>query len=149
MIKCKLAGVEGGCPKNKETCCHECDEFGKCSSACGEEDPSKCDDAIFEGSTELEVFQSKSAAIIKSISDIVTAKKALEDQEKTMKEKLQQAMEQYGVKSFDAGAVKMTYIEASTRNSIDSAKLKKNHPDIAAECAKSSPVKAYVKVEVK
>lgn len=97
MIKCKLAGVEGGCPKNKETCCHECDEFGKCSSACGEEDPSKCDDAIFEGSTELEVFQSKSAAIIKSISDIVTAKKALEDQEKTMKEKLQQAMEQYGV----------------------------------------------------
>lgn len=149
MIKCKLAGVDGGCPKNKECCCFECAEQETCSSACGETDPAKCDDAVFEGSTELEVFQSKAAAVIKSISDIVTAKKALEDQEKEMKEQLQTAMEQYGVKSFDAGVVKMTYIEASVRNSVDSAKLKKKYPDIAAECAKSSPVKAYVKVEVK
>lgn len=149
MIKCKLAGVDGGCPENKETCCHECDKFGNCSSACGETDPSKCDDAIFDGSTELEVFQSKAAAVIQAIKDIATAKKDMEEKEKQMKEQLQKAMEQYGVKSFDAGTVKMTYIEASTRNSIDSAKLKKKYPDIAAECSKTSSVTAYVKVEVK
>lgn len=143
MIKCKQGIGECG----KDMCCKSCEDKGTCDQVCESVD-TDCEHA-YEGEFGIEVFKSQAAAIIKSISDIVTAKKALEDQEKTMKEKLQQAMEQYGVKSFDAGAVKMTYIEASTRNSIDSAKLKKNHPDIAAECAKSSPVKAYVKVEVK
>lgn len=147
MIKCTM---EDSCPKEKVCCCCNCDEAAECDSLCNNLDNvSNCGFSQMDEADALVVFQSQAAAVIKSISDIVTAKKALEDQEKTMKEKLQQAMEQYGVKSFDAGVVKMTYIEASTRNSIDSAKLKKNHPDIAAECVKSSPVKAYVKVEVK
>lgn len=149
MIKCKLATVDGGCPKKKEICCHECEEFGNCSSACGEEDPAKCGDAIFEGSTELEVFKSKEATVIKAISDIVTQKKSLEDQEKMMKEQLQKAMEQHGIKSFDNEVIKITYVAESVRNSVDSAKLKKKYPDIAAECNKSSNVKAFVKIEVK
>lgn len=149
MIKCKLATVDGGCPKKKEICCHECEEFGNCSSACGEEDPSKCNDAIFEGTTDLEVFESKAAMVIKSISDIVTQKKDLEEKEKVMKEQLQIAMEQYGIKQFDADAIKITYVAESVRNSIDSAKLKKTYPDIAAECSKASNVKAFVKIEVK
>ena len=148
MIKCKLATVDGGCPKKKEICCHECEEFGNCSSACGEEDPSKCNDAIFEGTTDLEVFESKAAMVIKSISDIVTQKKDLEEKEKVMKEQLQIAMEQYGIKQFDADAIKITYVAKSVRNSIDSAKLKKKYPDIAAECNKASNVKAFVKIEV-
>lgn len=149
MIKCKLAQTDGNCPKKKDICCHECDELKTCSSACGEEDPNKCDDAIFEGSTELEVFESKAAVVIKTISDIVTQKKSLEEQEKVMKEQLQKSMEQYGIKSFDADAIKITYIAESVRNSVDSAKLKKKYPDIAAECNKSSNVKAFVKIEVK
>lgn len=149
MIKCKLAWIDGNCPKDKECCCFECTEHETCSSACSETNPAKCDDAIFESSTNLEVFQSKAGTMIQAIKDIATAKKDMEEKEKQMKEQLQKAMEQYGVKSFDAGTVKMTYIEASTRNSIDSAKLKKKYPDIAAECAKKSSVKAYVKVEVK
>lgn len=149
MIKCKLATVDGGCPKKKEICCHECEEFGNCSSACGEVDPSKCDDAIFEGSTELEVFKSQAATTIKAIADIVTAKKDLEEKEKVMKEQLQKAMEQHGIKSFDNEVIKVTYMTESIRNSVDSAKLKKKYPDIAAECNKSSNVKAFVKIEVK
>lgn len=145
MIKCK----SGGCPHGKEICCFDCDNRESCEAACNMEAADKCEDAIFEGSTDLEVFQSKAAAVIQAIKDIATAKKDMEEKEKQMKEQLQKAMEQYGVKSFDAGTVKMTYIEASTRNSIDSAKLKKKYPDIAAECAKTSSVKAYVKVEVK
>lgn len=149
MIKCKLAQVDGNCPKGKDICCHECEELKTCSSACGETDPSKCDEAIFEGSTELEVFQNKAAATIKAISDIVTAKKDLEEKEKVMKEKLQAAMEQHGVKSFDNEVIKITYVAESVRNSVDSAKLKKNYPDIAAECNKASAVKAFVKIELK
>lgn len=145
MIKCK----SGGCPHGKEICCFDCDDLKCCEAACNMETADECEDAIFEGSTDLEVFQSKAAAVIQAIKDIATAKKDMEETEKQMKEQLQKAMEQYGVKSFDAGTVKMTYIEASTRNSIDSTKLKKKYPDIAAECSKTSSVKAYVKVEVK
>lgn len=149
MIKCKLAQVDGNCPKGKEICCHECEDFETCSSACGEEDSANCEDAIFEGSTELEVFQSKAAATIQAISNLVTTKKELEEKEKVMKEQLQKAMEEHGIKSFDNDVIKVTYMVASVRNSVDSAKLKKNYPDIAAECNKSSNVKAFVKIEVK
>lgn len=143
MIKCK-----NKCPLGKfEGCCKDCPEQ-KCEDACPS-DPATCGDSTYEGSTDLEVFQAKQAAIIKTITGIVTQKKALEDQEKTLKEKLQQAMEQHGVKSFDNDVLKITYVAESVRSSVDSAKLKKNYPDIAAECSKSSPVKAFVKVEVK
>jgi len=149
MTKCKLATVDGNCPRKKEICCFECEELKTCSSACGEEGPTKCNDAIFQGSNGLEVFQSKAAATIKAISDLVTAKKDLEQKEKVMKEQLQKAMEQYGIKTFANEVIKVTYMAESVRNSVDSAKLKKNYPDIAAECNKSSSVKAFVKVEVK
>ena len=145
MIKCK----NGGCPKNKDICCKECDELTTCETPCGEEDPAKCEDAEFEGSNELEVFQSKAAATIQAIANIVTAKKDLEDQEKVMKEQLQKAMEEHGVKAFDNDVIKVTYMAASVRNSVDSAKLKKKYPEIAAECNKPSNVKAFVKIEVK
>ena len=39
--------------------------------------------------------------VIKAITDITVQKKKLDEQEKIMREKLQAAMEQYGVKSFD------------------------------------------------
>lgn len=147
MIKCTM---ENSCPKGKICCCCNCDEAKECGSLCDNLDNmASCGFCEMDESDALVVFKSQSAAVIQSITDIVTAKKALEDQEKEMKEQLQTAMEKYGVKSFDAGTVKMTYIEASVRNSIDSAKLKKKYPDIAAECGKSSPVKAYVKIEVK
>lgn len=149
MIKCKLAQVDGNCPKGKDICCQECEDLKTCSSACGEEDPAKCDDAVFEGSTELEVFQNKAVTVIKAITDIVTAKKNLEEQEKSMKEQLQKAMEAHGIKSFDNEVIKVTYMAESVRNQVDSAKLKKKYPDIAAECNKSSNVKAFVKVEIK
>lgn len=144
MIKCK----NGGCPNGKDICCYDCELFGTCVGVC-EEDPIKCEDAIFEGSNELEVFNNAAMVIIKNISNLVLQKKTIEEQEKQMKEKLQEAMEKYGIKKFDNDIIKVTYMEASTRNSVDSAKLKKNHPEIAAECTKTSNVKAFIKIEVK
>ena len=82
MIKCNLAGVDGGCPKNKDCCCFECAEQKICNSACEGTELAKCDDAVFEGLTEQEVFQLKAATIIKAVTDPVTAKKALAALEK-------------------------------------------------------------------
>lgn len=148
MIKCKLAGVDG-CPKNKECCCFECDEFGKCSSACGEEDPSKCDDAIIDGSTELEVFQNKYLAAMKAVAAVSAQKKALEEKEKEMKSDLLAAMEKFGIKSVDNDVVKITYVASSNGRKIDSANLKKEMPKIYEQFSTPTFKDAYLTIKVK
>ena len=52
-------------------------------------------------------------------------------------------------KSFENDDIKMTYIAATERKSIDSTKLKKEHPEIAEAYQKISQVKATVKIEIK
>lgn len=144
MIKCK-----NSCPLEKfEGCCQCCSEKETCSDVCTTP-PAECEDAIFDEETGLVALEQQQMTVIKQIADICTAKKQLEEQEKVLKDKLKEAMEQFGVKSLDNDILKITYIAATTANSIDSAKLKKLHPDIAAECTKTSAKSAYIKVEVK
>jgi len=144
MIKCK-----NSCPLEKfKGCCHCCPDFGKCSDECSEV-PNSCGESTFDEESGLVALEQQKMAVIKRIADICTAKKQLEEQEKELKDKLKEAMEQFGVKSLDNDVLKITYIAATTANSIDSAKLKKLHPDIAAECTKTSAKSAYIKVEVK
>ena len=66
-----------------------------------------------------------------------------------MREKLREAMEKYGVKSFETPEIKFTYVAPTTRTSIDSTKLKKDLPDVAAKYSKTSKVSASVKITVK
>jgi predicted phage-related endonuclease len=143
MTKCK-----NECPENKfNGCCAECPHGSDCESKCTN-DPQTCGDAVFEG-TALEVFNSKAEAVIQKITLLVKQKAEIEKQEKTMREQLQQAMEAHDVKKFDNDLIKITYVEASTRTSVDSAKLKAQQPDIYAKFSKTSPVKAFVKIESK
>lgn len=143
MIKCK-----NECPENKhDGCCQKCPYLMDCENRC-DVTPDECEDVIYEGSN-LEIFNDKTATVIKRISDIVSKKKQIEEIEKEMKGQLQKVMEEYGVKSLDNERIKVTYVEPTVRNSIDSTKLKKKYPNIAAECNKTSDVKAFVKVELK
>lgn len=144
MIKCK----NGGCPKQYDVCCHDCTEYDACEQHC-QNQINSCDGAEVDTTNQLEVFQTSTALVIKKIADICTAKKKLEDDEKKMKEELQLAMEKYQIKSFDNDVIKVTYVAPTTRTSIDSAKLKKEYPDVAEVCTKSSEVKASVRIEVK
>ena len=146
MIKCK-----NSCPLDKfDGCCFECDLKETCDEAC-ELIPSECGDSTIEESEEtaLEVFQQSQMAVIQKIADIVTAKKKLEEQEKDLKEKLKEAMEKCNIKKFESDVLNITYVAATTQTSVDSKKLKKNYPEIAAECSKTSNKSAYVKVSVK
>lgn len=145
MIKCKQAMESSAC--GKVCCCLECEEKETCKDVCTELSPD-CEDA-FNEKTALAVMQKQEAAVIKAIADLTVQKKKIEEQEKVMREKLVAAMEQYGVQSFSTEFVKFTYKKASTRNTIDSAKLKKDLPDIAAKYTKTSQVKASVAIEVK
>lgn len=58
-------------------------------------------------------------------------------------------MENCNIKKFESDILNLTYVAETTATSIDSAKLKKKYPDIAAECSKTSKKSAYVKVVVK
>jgi hypothetical protein len=58
-------------------------------------------------------------------------------------------MESYDIKKFDNDLIKITYVEASSRTSVDSAKLKAQQPEIYAKFSKTSAVKAFVKIELK
>ena len=151
MIKCKIAD-DSTC--GKTCCCLECEEKGTCQDVCtfiSSETitiSQDCENAVVEGG-EMVAFKEKTLSIIQTIADIASKKKELEDQDKKMREQLEAAMEQFDIKSFENDLVKITYTEPTTRISVDSAKLKKNYPDIYTECCKTSDVKGSVRITVK
>lgn len=160
MIKCRQA--EAGSDCGKSICCFNCEEKDTCKGVCGvlddlivdniesPLDENGCEDA-YEVNEEnaIQVFENKTAVVIQAITDIVTQKKALEEKEEIMREKLKKAMGDYGVKKFDNNQLTITYVEATTRASIDSKTLKKELPDVAAKYTKVSDVKASIKITVK
>ena len=153
MTKCKQA-VNGNSTCGEIICCFECEKKGECPATCSlvetkaVKNAKDCKDAIPEG-TEMVAFEQTSVAIIQLIADIVTKKAELEEQDKLMREKLKTAMEQHDVKSFENDIIKITYVEPTTRTSVDSAKLKKKYPSVFEECSKISEVKSSIRITVK
>ena len=100
----------------------------------------------------LVAFKRDKQELIKGISALEIQAKQIKEAEAKMKETMLAAMEEYGVKSFSIGdgddKVTFTYVGATTENRLDSAALKKDHPDIAAQYTKTSPRKAYVTASV-
>ena len=66
-----------------------------------------------------------------------------------MRDKLRETMESYGVKSFETPEAKFLYIPATTRTTIDTARLKKAMPDVVEKYSKITNVSASVKITVK
>ena len=153
MMKCRqITSGEAETPTcGLNVCCFYCDRKDSCEEMCGDAKDGlaqKCPEAFSE-ETALLTMKKDAAAVIKKIVALTIQKKQIEDQEKEMRAQLMKAMEQYGVKKFESDSVTFTYIAATVRNSIDSTKLKKELPDVAAKYTKTSNVSASVKIEVK
>lgn len=147
MFRCK----DGDCPiTNENRCCHDCTKKDECVDACPVL-PNDCKYAelLEEGETALAAFTAQYLSVMRAVAEVVNQKKALEAQEKEMKDRLKAAMETHGIKQADNELLKITYVAATTATTVDSAKLKKKYPAIAAECVKESAKSAYVKIEVK
>lgn len=84
--------------------------------------------------------------LIKSIEE---QKKRAEEQAKELRAALIEAMERNGVKTFENDRIKLTYVAPSTRQSVDSAKLKKEQPAIYEQYLKTSEVKASLRITLK
>lgn len=147
MIKCKQA-IENPTSCGKSCCCFDCEERATCKDVCSQASAEGCPDAIVEGA-ELAVFQSAVLTITQTIANIATEKKKLDAEDEKMRKELKEAMEQYGFTSFENEYVKITYVEPSTKTSVDSKKLKKDLPDIYEKYSKTSDVTGYVKISVK
>ncbi len=69
--------------------------------------------------------------------------------EEEMRNALMQAMEENSIKTYETDKLKITYVEATTRSTVDSVRLKKEMPDIADKYTKVSNVKATLKITLK
>ena len=148
MIKCQNACPFGIFTDNR--CCRECVRYknNTCGSCCSD-DPSTCGEAKFDEESGLQTFKTSQVDVMQEICNIVTIKKQVEAKEKELKDKLKAAMEQYGVKKFSSDELEITYVPDGIRTTVNGAKLKKLHPEIAEECSNVSKTSAYVKVTVK
>lgn len=143
MIRCKSSQCE---QRQENVCCCECNE--DCENRC-EMTPDNCKCSVVEETTELTLFQSKAIAVMQGIAELDRQKKALEVQDKNLRQELQEAMDKYGIKKFENDILKITYVEPTTRVTIDSTRLKKELPAIADKYSKVSQVKGSVRIEVK
>lgn len=143
-IKCKNPCVLG----KFDGCCHGgCPHVVDCPEKCSA-DPSSCEDAIHE-TGDLVAFQTSQIATLNQIAALTVQKKKLEEQEKSLKSALYDAMMKFGVDKFDSDVLTLTLVQPTTATAIDTAKVKKNYPQVAAECSKTTSRAGYVKITVK
>lgn len=147
MRKCKAFECE---ITGENLCCKDCDKLQTCESACEDAlDQTKvCADEM-EEETALQLFQRKETAVIQAMVDLLKSKKALEEQEKTVRARLVDTMEIYGVKSFENELLKVTHVGATTKTTLDSKRLKAEQPEVYKEYSKTSPVAASVRIALK
>lgn len=93
----------------------------------------------------------RAAEAERALKEAETVKKAAEENAKNIRAELLAAMEAQKIKSFETADKSMliTYIAPTTRETVDGARLKKDHPEIAKEYTKISSVKASVRVTVR
>lgn len=102
---------------------------------------------------QVQVFENKYLAQMQQLQQLVNHKKELEKTEKQIKKELEQAMNEYNIKSIDNEYLKITRVEASETVSIDLAAMKKKEPELYEELIEDYPKvrkrSAYVRFTVK
>lgn len=83
------------------------------------------------------------------IANLDAQKKAAQAQYDELKAALIAAMKENGVKSYDSDRVKVTYIEATTREGVDTKALKAEMPEVYSKYRKTTAIKENVKITVR
>ena len=87
-----------------------------------------------------------------AIAELETAVLAIENFETTVKEykeKILKEMEERNINQIKLGNITLSYIAPTTRESIDTAKLKREMPEVAMHYKKVSKVKSSVRITTK
>lgn len=105
-----------------------------------------------EASTEIEPIEEALPATLKDAEDeiikIETKLKQMEERKKELKEGLYELMVQHNVKKWQSEKLQIIRKLESTRESVDTAKVKKQYPEVYADCLKVSKVKGSITINV-
>lgn len=133
-------------------CCYSCEERETCKSVCAYDSPDVCENAVDEPEPEYlpAMIEKQAEPVMKELRELVVQRKALEEKEKALKDRLKTLMEETDSKSFKNNPfLNITYVAASELTGIDSALVKKKYPAVFAECSKVTKKSSYIKVEVR
>lgn len=136
------------CPEHGvNRCCFLCDERENCPNPCVRDTQEGCEYL----KDDIPVIAEKQAEpMMKELRDLTMQRKALEEKEKALKDKLKVLMEDTHSSAFKNNPfLSVTYVAASVSTGVDSAALKKKYPTVYAECSKQTQKSSYIKVEVK
>lgn len=87
--------------------------------------------------------------LVNTIIGIEEELAGLTEIQKGYKEKLKTVMRENGVKSWDAGRLRVSYTPASTGNSFDVRRFQTDHPELYANYIKSSPKADSIRVTIR
>lgn len=91
----------------------------------------------------------ESLPILQKLQDLELASKDIKKQLDELKVELLKTMETHGLKKWENDLMTISYVAPTTRTSIDSAKLKKDMPDVAKKYSKTSSVKSSIRIKLK
>lgn len=102
---------------------------------------------------EVALFEQNNLVIFKKLADFKKAQEEMKSQEEKLKADLEKSMAEYGIKSFKNDYVTLSYVEASTSETIDLKAMQEKEPKLYAELLedyrKVTSKKAYVRIMVK
>jgi hypothetical protein len=97
-----------------------------------------------EPSLAMAVYQAEQV-----IQQIKQQQEEAEANMKALHEKLMEAMQKKGIKSFENERIKICVVEPSTRESVDSKKLKEDMPEVYKQYLKTCNVKGSVRITLR
>ena len=102
---------------------------------------------------EVQVFEKNNLIIFQRLAEFKKAKDEMEAQEAKLKEALEKSMQEHGIKSFKNDYVTLSFVEASSSETIDLKAFKEKEPklydELLGDYRKVTNRKAYVKIQVK
>lgn len=87
--------------------------------------------------------------VIARIVDLERDMKAIQDQEKTMREDLKAAMEEYGIVNLKTDDITVSYTAGGERETFDTAAFKADFAELYAKYTKKTAVSPTVKIALK
>jgi TnpA family transposase len=86
--------------------------------------------------------------LMERLTEVSEQKLAVLNEEAEIKAMLLPIMRKEKISILENSKIIVNYVESFKRQTVDSTKLKKEHPTIAAKCMKSSIIDSYVRVQV-
>lgn len=91
---------------------------------------------------ELTKFEQNHLEVFKEVSNITAQRKELQKKEKEIKKDLEKAMLEHDIQSIDNEFIRISYVEASEKTSIDMKTLESKEPDLYEDLLEDYPVRA-------